>query len=316
MTRLGLIGCGDWGKNYVQTIKQIDGMQLSWIYNRQNIIPENKLPIGSRFTCDYHSILEDDETKAVIISTPPKTHYQIAKDALEAGKDVLVEKPMTSDSDEALELFNFAREKSRILMVGHIFLYSPAIIEVKKRIKKNEFGDLYYIESRRMGMGPVRSDISAMWNLAPHDISIINHLTGNIPTSVNARGFSFLTKGIEDVADLTLQYDNNIRGNISVSWLHPHKIRETILVGKERMAVFDDTAKNKLKLYDPSSPSNTHTPRLHEASPLENQCRHFLECIETRRQPLTNGYDGYVNVKILEAAQRSIETKREIEIEL
>jgi len=313
MTKIGLIGGGYWGKNYVRTIEKIKGLELSWIYNKHNE-PSYAIPKDSKFTKNYQDILEDNETKAVIISTPERTHYKIAKEALEAGKDVLVEKSMTCSSKDALELIEISKKNSRILMVGHIFLYNPGIIELKKRIQNEELGDLFYFYSRRSAMGPVKQDINVLWYLAPHDISVINYLTGKLPRTVSAKGACFLNRGIEDVVDFVLNYENNVRGFVHVSWTEPKKIRETSVIGSKKMAVFDDMTKDKLKVFDSSNPENFYSPKLENISPLEKQCIQFLESIRTGKQPLTNGQNGYEVVRILECAQKSLETGREIRI--
>ena len=311
--KIGLIGGGHWGKNYVRTIEKIKGLELGWIYNKHNE-PGYAIPKGSKFTKNYRDILEDNETRAVVISTPEKTHYQIAKEALEAGKDVLVEKSMTCSSKDALELIEIAKKNSRILMVGHIFLYNPGIIELKKRIQDGELGDLFYFYSKRTGIIQNKPDINVLWYLAPHDISIINYLTNKLPKSVAARGACFLNKGVEDVVDLVLNYENNVHGFVHVSWIEPKKIRETSVIGSKKMAVFDDMTNDKLKIFDSSNPEDFYSPKLDSTSPLEKQCIQFLASIKTRKQPLTNGQNGYEVVRILECAQKSLETSREIRI--
>ena len=315
MINIGIIGCGYWGENYLNTIENIEKLSLCWIYNKHNEIPDHKLPAKVRFTKNYQDILDDRKIDAVIISTPPGTHYRIAKDALEAGKDVLLEKPFTTDSEEALSLLKLAALKKRILMVGHVFLYNPAIRELKKIVENKELGRLHYFYCRRTGLGPVRMDINAMWNLAPHDISIVNYLLdGQLPRTVIANGVSFLSPGVEDVVDLVLEYENNLKAFIHVGWSEPQKSRETIVVGDKKKAVIEDTARNPLAIFDSDELSQVSHPRLEKTMPLENQCLHFLECIETGKQPLTNAYTGYTNVKILECAQESLKTGETVEI--
>jgi len=315
MLNVALIGAGNWGKRYLNTLVGMEGIQVRWLYNRRTEFPDSAIPRGARFTRDLVQVLNDTETTAVIISTPPRTHYPIARDALEAGKDVLLEKPMTETSRDALKLTRLAEREQRILMVGHIFLYNPAVDELRRMVEEHEFGRLFYIFSRRTSMGP-RTDVSCMWDLAPHDLSIMNHLNGGIPKAVSARGVSYLKPGIEDVADLVVEYNNEVTGFIHLSWLEPKKIRETTVVGENRVAVLDDTTEEKLQVYELSDMENAVTPELDPLTPLEKQCLHFRDCVATRKRPLTDGYQGYVNVRILECAQQALDTRRRIPVEV
>jgi len=309
--KIGLIGGGYWGEKYLKTLGLMKDVQVNWIYNK-HLLPKGST-LNSKFTRDYKKILKDKETTAVIIATPPLTHYQIAKDALNAGKDVLVEKPMTCSSKRSLELHNLSLKNSQILMVGHIFLYHPAIIELKKRIKKQELGDLFYFHSIRTG-GKPRKDIDVMWNLAPHDISTINYLTEKMPSKVSARGKNFLANGVEDVVNMDLTYNSNIKGFIHISQISPEKIRRITLVGSKKSAIFDDCSVKKLKIFENQAAQNFICPKLKKVSPLENQCLHFLNCIQTRAQPLTDGREGYENDLILERAQESLKREEDIQI--
>ena len=314
---IGLIGCGYWGKNYVSTLGNIDDCNLCWIYNKHNEIPKQKLPSGVKFTKCYHDILQDADVHAIIIATPPGTHHEIAMNSLLADKDVLVEKPFTCNSSKSLSLLSLAEKKSRVLMVGHIFLYNPAVIELKRLIDANELGNLLYFFSRRSGPGPVSSDVSAMWSMAPHDISMINFLNnGKLPVMVSANGGSYLKHHIEDVADLVLEYENNVKAFIHVGWMEPKKTRETTIVGDLKKAVIDDMSEKKLTLYDSGDPNNCYHPDLEKISPLENQCRHFLKCVSNGAIPLTDGYDGYANDKILECAQNSLQTGAKVKTDI
>jgi len=317
LLKIGLIGCGYWGENYIRVLSMIDGIELAWVYSRPITKPSCELPVTARFTNNYEMILNDIRTQAVVISTPPKTHFQIAKDSLQAGKDVLVEKPTTTSSNEVLELINLADNKQRIFMVGHIFLYNPAIVELRRWIERGNFGRLNYIYCRRTGNGPVRSDVSVMWNLAPHDISIVDYLTGGKPPrAVSAHGACYLKQGIEDVVDLVLEYDDNVKAYMHLSWLEPNKMRETTVVGQAGRAVVDDTAEYKLRIYEASNMDDVQTPMLDGRSPLEEQCLHFFKCVKTRRQPLTQGIAGYKVVRIMECAQRSLEDGKQVAISM
>lgn len=313
MVNVGLIGVGYWGKKYLKTIESLEGIGLRWLYNRRNPHPSGEIPEGARFTRDYNEIVRDAETEAVIICTPPHTHYPIAKAMLEAGKDVLVEKPMTATSQEALELVRLAERSRKILMVGHIFLYNSAVNELKRMVESGEFGTLFYLYARRTGRG-LRTDVSCLWDLAPHDIAIMNHLNNGVPLAISARGASYLSPGLEDVVDLVVTYDGQVNGFIHLSRLEPIKSREITVVGEKKLAVFDDTVRERLRVYESDHVENVVCPELDSLDPLANQCLHFRDCVETRKQPFTDGYQGYVNMKILECAQQSLETGKTIPV--
>lgn len=308
MIQVGLIGAGYWGGNYIKTIRGMREAQLRWVCNRYNRIEKKDLPFGSKFTRNYRDILGDKSTDAVIVSTPPETHYQITKDALNAGKDVLVEKPMTYSSEEAIELSELAREKHRVLMVGHIFLYNQAIIDLKEMVDRGDLGNLLYLESRRMGIAN-RTEANAMWCLAPHDVSIANYLLGGkLPISVSASGKSWREEGVEDFVHLELDYENDVRADISSCWAYPKKVRRLVLFGTKNVAVFDDMAQNKIEIFEPSGKMPIESKGFDGISPLERQCAHFFECVKTREEPLTGGREGYENVRILEAGQKSLKS--------
>ncbi len=313
MINIGLIGYGYWGKIYVKTLLNIKTVKLCWVCNKKTDITKQELPARVRFTKNYHDILADDTIDAVIISTPPKTHYAITKAALEAGKDVLVEKPLTDNAKDAKQLLNLAHKNAKILMVGHIFLYNPAIIELKQQIDNHELGDPYYFSSRRTSMGPVYTDVNVLWSLAPHDISIINYLNyGEMPKVITANGACYLNQGVEDVVDLVMEYKNNVKAFVHLSCLEPKRARETLVVAEKKNAIFEDTAENKLIISSSNNPQQKFIPKLNRISPLENQCLHFFYCIKTRKSPLTDGYHGYQIIKILEYAQQSLETGKPV----
>ena len=307
--RVGLIGGGYWGKNYIKTLDKMNGVDLGWIYNRQNEIPRNKLPLGTQFTKDYMDVINDQQIEGIIISTPPSTHYHLAKIALQSGKDVLLEKPMTSTSREAERLINLARKSERVLMVGHIYQYNSALMDLKKIVDEGDLGKISHIYSERAGYGPFREDINAMWNLAPHDISIIGHLTGSNPLNVRASGFSIKGSQIEDIVQMNLEYPNGITASVRSSWIDPQKIRKTIVFGNKKIAIFDDTIGEKLKIYDAKTGKLSWNSKRYNENPLENQCRHFVECSNNREIPRTNGEEGYENMRTLESAQESLEQK-------
>ena len=316
MINIALIGCGKWGKNYTNALQNIEEVNLSWVYNKSND-PMIELPADTGFTKDYHRILDDKRVDAVIISTPPGTHYRYSREALEAGKDVLVEKPMTLNSADSREIADLADKGKRILMVGHLFLYNPAIIELKKFVKNGELGEVLYFNSQRTGKGPFRSDISVMWDQAVHDISVLNFLKNDTPIKITARGISFLNNNIEDVVALDMEYSDGSRGLVYASWYEPEKIRKTTIVGSKKTVIFDDCSKAKLRVFDNidiEKPPLSLDPGC--ISPLENQCIQFVKSIKAREKPISDGHLGHSIVQILEHAQKSLETGASIEVRL
>jgi|SRR3989338_1212684 len=312
--RLSLVGIGYWGRNYIKAIDNIENIELSFICSPHQKFNE-ELPKNCKFTNNYNDILEDKETEGVIICTPPKTHYDLTKAALIAGKNVLIEKPMTCSSEEAFDLYRLSKQKSRILMVGHLFLYHPAITQLKELIDKGEFGDLFYLRSIRSGPGPVREDINAMWNLAPHDISISNYLFKEIPKKIIASELSSIKSDSQKSFNLVLEYLSGYKSFIEVSWSKPTKKRYLRLMGSERIAIFDDISEDKLIILDHYNTNLSYPANLDIRSPLELQCRRFCECIENKEKPISDGYEGYTNVRILECAQKSLESKAEVDID-
>jgi predicted dehydrogenase len=268
-------------------------------------------------------MLDRSSIDAVVISSPAVTHYALAKEALLAGKDVLIEKPFTLNIGHAEELVELAEDKHRVLMVGHLLEYHPVVRKLRSMIQNKELGDVYYIYTQRVNLGRIRGDENALWSFAPHDLSIILYMLGMDPTDVSVRGQSFIQKGIEDVVFLSLFFENRIMAHIHLSWLDPHKVRKVTIVGTEKMAVFDDIeASEKLKIYNNHAEVPTIRnygdsiqvrfgdiliPRVDMSEPLKLECQHFLDCVRTRATPLSNGYDGLRVVRILEAAQQSME---------
>lgn len=307
MKNIGIIGVGYWGRNYVNVFGGMDDVDLGWVCNRRNRVLDVELPDETKFCCDYRDVLSDELVDAVVVSTPFESHYQIVKDALMADKDVLVEKPMTYSSDEALELCKLARERSRVLMVGHIFLYNEAIDEVKGMVDGGDLGNLLYFESRRMGTVNNRGDYNAMWCLAPHDVSIVNHLVGELPVSVYAEGKGWIEEGVEDITHMKLRFANGVVADIFSGWAYPKKVRKSVIVGDKGIAMFDDMAEHKVETFDAEGRGPLRSLDCSDGkSPLERQCEDFVSCIEKRDRPLSSGVNGYENVRVLEAAQKSL----------
>ena len=334
MVNLGLIGCGYWGPNLLRNFNQLRDVCVDTVAEmsdgRIEYVNTNYPQV--RTTRRYQDILDDPKIDAVVVATPARTHYTLTKEILESDKHVLVEKPLAMSTKEALDLISLAEQNNRVLMVGHTFEYNAAVNALKKYVQNGEIGNIYYVYSQRLNLGIVRSDINAMWNLAPHDVSILIYLLGAEPMSVSARGVSYLQEGIEDVVFMALSFPNNIIAHIHVSWLDPSKVRKMTIVGDRKMIIYDDVNDAKLQIYDkgiakkntPKSLGDYDTfgkfqlirragdiliPKIDFVEPLQVECSHFIECIEEDKKPLTDGYDGLRVVKVLEAAQISLENR-------
>jgi predicted dehydrogenase len=323
MINVAVVGVGGWGKNLARNYYQMPDANLKYICD----LDEGKLTAvralypGTHTTQSYAEVLADPEVQGVVIATTGETHFKLARQALEAGKDVYVEKPFTLQIDHAEQLIALAEERKRIIMVGHLLEYHPVVNKLKDI--RSSLGDILYIYSQRLNLGTVREDENALWNFAPHDISVILYLLERQPTSVAAHGQSYLQKGIEDVVFLTLNFGDKSMAHVHVSWLDPHKVRKTTIVGSEKMAVFDDLEPTeKLKIYDKGARINTDyntfaeyvglrfgditIPYIKGGEPLRVECQHFLNCIQDRKRPVSDGYDGLNVVKVLAAAQESL----------
>ena len=278
---------------------------------------------GVRATSRFADLLEDPDIQAIVVATTASTQYELCKAALQAGKDVFVEKPFVLTVSHAEELVQRAEQEGRILMVGYLLEHHPVIHRLKHLIDSGEFGDVYYLYNQRVNLGVVRNDGNALWYFAPHDVSAALYLLDKEPTEVAAWGQSYLQPGIEDGVFLTLNFAGKAMAHIHVSWLDPHKIRKMTVVGSKKMAVFDDLeSTEKLKIYDKSAEHNTDyntfaesitlrfgditIPHCKIEEPLRLECLHFLDCVRRRKRPLTDGRDGLRVVKVLEAAQRSL----------
>lgn len=324
--RVAVVGCGYWGPNLARNFHEIAEAELTACcdLDPRALSKMRLLYPTARVTDDFESICEDPRVDAVAIATPARTHYALAKVALESGKHVLVEKPLTLSSQEAQELIALAQRHERVLMVGHVFQYNPAVRYIKQLISEGKLGDLYYLYSTRVNLGRVQSDINVLWSIAPHDISILLYLLESEPEWVSARGATYLTDGIEDVVFVDLRFPGGILAHVHVSWLDPSKVRRMTIVGSKQMVIYDDVAdEGKVKLYEKGvyrkdEPgfgefqyrvhSGTITiPRLDLVEPLRLECQHFVECIREGRRPETDGVNGLQVVRILEAAQASLD---------
>jgi len=275
-------------------------------------------------------ILEDPNIQGIIICTPATTHYSVARAALQQDKHVLVEKPLTTSSIEAKELLLLAEERKRVLMVGHVFLYNSAIMQIKQYIDNGDLGKILYVYSSRTGLGPVRSDINVCWDLAPHDISILCYLLNKKPLHVTSNGEWYLKQGNEDVAFNTIEFDQNLIANIHVSWLDPIKIRKLTLVGTKKMLVFNDILPTeKIKIFDKGftyerplgdfgdfqlslRDGDILIPKIKITEPLTEQCIDFIACIKNNKKPKSDGEHGLLVVQVLEAMSASLKSRTTI----
>jgi predicted dehydrogenase len=289
-------------------------------------------------TQNWQDIIDDPEVDAVIIATPASSHYELAKAALNAGKHILVEKPLAMNVREADELIAIAAATNNILMAGHTFLYNPAVRYMKELITKQELGQIYYIYGQRVNLGQVRSDVNAWWNLAPHDISILLYLLeGELPTSIAAHGTAYLQPDIEDVVFATMTWANQVTANIQVSWLDPGKIRKMTLVGSRKMIVYDDISDSKITIldkgvewipkagevmdfdrldnYNPSYRSgDIWLPKIDNKEPLGIEANHFLECIRKGEVPISDGKHARDVVAVLEAGQIALKSGQKVSL--
>lgn len=331
--RVGAIGCGYWGPNLIRNIVEIPGAEVVAIADLDQgrlAHIQTRYPQIKHALQDYRDMFALD-LDAVVISTPPQTHFSITRDCLEHGLHVLVEKPLAISSHEAQQMIQFAQANGRILMVGHTFEFNPAVAALRKMIMAGELGAIYYIDAVRASLGLFHPTLNVIWDLAPHDISILLNLLGWMPETVTAQGSACVQRSVEDVAYLTLNFPNKILAHIRLSWLDPHKTRRITVVGSEKMAVYDDVDnQEKIRVYDKRVKAIRRTdtfgefqfayhygsivsPYIHFEEPLRLECIHFLDCVRENRPPLTDGYNGLRVVEIIEAAQRSLKNGGTVE---
>jgi predicted dehydrogenase len=324
--KAGVVGCGYWGPNLVRNLRQSSDCQLKVICDasESRLSHMRRLHPDVPTTKEFDSLLNDSELDAVVIATPTRFHYDMAKAALSAGKHVFIEKPMARTGAEGEELVALADRQGLVLMVGHTFLFSPAVRRMKEIIEAGDIGEVQYISARRLNLGLFQKDINVAWDLAPHDISILLHLLDESPISVSCQGSSHVTKGIEDVTMMYLAFRKNRCAFVHNSWLDPKKVRQMTVVGSKRMIVYDDTEPlEKLKIYDarvevpPHYDSfaeftysyhygDAYVPYIKQDEPLKLECQHFMDCIREGGTPVANGRLGLEVVRILEASSESL----------
>lgn len=314
---LAVIGAGYWGQNVVRNFYDLGALSCVCDADHQVLAKVKQRYPDIDTTSDFSTILKRRDVDAVAIATPAASHYAIVKEALLSGKDVLVEKPLALTEDEGKELVCLADERHRILMVNHILRYHPAVKKLKQLLLKGALGKIHYIYSSRLNMGKLRTEENILWSFAPHDISVMLWLLDEEPHTVAAFGGDYVQQGIYDTTVTTLCFPSGVRGHIFVSWLHPFKEQKLVIVGSEKMAVFDDLAEEKLSLFPHrvewinQSPvakkANAEPVPLEMEEPLRLACRHFLECVATRRPPETHGEEALRVLHVLERAEHSMQ---------
>ena len=324
--KIGVVGCGYWGPNLIRNFRSLTDCRVSTICD----VSEDRLRHLKSLYHDveteknYENLLNDSSLDAIVIATSVKHHFPMAKSAILAGKHTFIEKPLASSVAQCEELVALAKKKGVILMVGHTFLYSPAIRKIKEIVDNGDIGEIRYISARRLNLGLFQKDINVAWDLAPHDISIILHIMNESPSSINCRGAAHITPGIEDVTSMNLHFSAEKTAMIQSSWLDPKKIREMTIVGSQRMIVYDDVAQQeKIKIFDVRVQRPPHydsfaefhyayhygdmySPYVKQDEPLKTECQHFADCIRTGKTPLTDGVKGLEVVRILEASSASL----------
>jgi UDP-2-acetamido-3-amino-2,3-dideoxy-glucuronate N-acetyltransferase len=315
--RIGVVGAGYWGVNHVRNFAEIGALHSVCDANAGSLDSVSRKYPGVRTETDYTRLLKNAEIQGIVLATPAEAHYRMASAAIEAGKDVLVEKPLTLDVAECEQLVELADKRGSILMVGHLLEYHPAVIRLRELVETGALGDLRYIYSTRLNLGKIRREENILWSFAPHDIAITLRLVGSEPKRVAASGGAYLQPSIADVTVTNLEFERGIRAHIFVSWLHPYKEQRLVVIGSKRMAVFDDVrTESKLTIYDQGVEFVNGEPVTRRGSgvaeeigshePLREQSLRFLECISTRRRPLTDGRSGLRVLRVLDAAERSL----------
>jgi predicted dehydrogenase len=323
---LAAVGLGYWGPNLARNLDELDGAELAWICDRDEARLER---YGSRFpdaqkTTRYEDLLEDDSLDAIAIATPVVTHFELARQALLAGKHVFVEKPLALSSALGEQLVALAEERALVLMPGHLLLYHPGVAKLKDLVESEELGRLLYVYGNRQNLGQIRKDENALWSLGAHDLSVILHLVGEEPAEAWARGESFLNPGVEDVVFCYLRFPSGVVAHMHLSWLDPHKMRRMTVVGDRKMAVFDDMEpERKVTVYDkgPQQPAETwgewqtrsgdiSIPKIANDEPLRLECEHFLAVLHGEGDRTAAAREGLGVVRALEQLQSSLERER------
>lgn len=320
--RVAVLGHGHWGRNLVRVFHQLGALAIVCDASEAARKEVTEKYPGVKVEGEATAVFGDSTIDALVIATPAETHCALAQAAMEAGKHAFVEKPLALRSSEAEKLVALAAARKRVLMVGHLLRYHPAIVKLKQLCEAGELGRIEYVYSNRLNLGKVRREENALWSFAPHDVSVLLHLFESMPLQVSTTGGTYLQPNIADVTVSNLQFDNGARAHIFVSWLHPFKEQKLVVVGSKKMAVFDDVApQNKLMLFDKEialvngsfqvkRPEGVPVP-IEATEPLQNECRHFLDCVASGRAPDTDGGEGLRVLLVLQACQKSLQLNGE-----
>ncbi|HSZ05382.1 MAG TPA: Gfo/Idh/MocA family oxidoreductase [Solirubrobacteraceae bacterium] len=321
--RVGVVGLGYWGPNLARNLAAIPGCELAWLCDSDEQARarlQRSLP-AARATGGLQDLLDDDGLDAIVLATPVPTHAELAIAVAQAGKHCFVEKPLATNAADAERAVAAAADAGRILMVGHLLEYHPAVAKLKELIDDDELGGLYYIYGNRLNLGKLRADENALWSLGAHDVSVALHLIDEEPVECVAQGASYVREGVQDVVFCYLRFPSGIVAHLHLSWLDPHKERRITVVGSRRMATFDDMLiEGKLTIYDKgfdedtrswgeyiARSGDTFSPRIPNFEPLRIECEHFIECVRSGATPRSDGHSGLRVVRVLEALQRSLE---------
>lgn len=317
--QIALVGCGYWGKNLCRNFHALGALKSVVDATENGQVTACSIAPDAQITDNLDDLLRNDQIQGIALATPAETHAELAIQSMKAGKDVFVEKPMALTLEHADKMKKVAERTDRILMVGHLLEYHPAVLKLRELIASRQLGKINYIYSNRLNFGKVRTEENALWSFAPHDVAVILRLIGQPPVEVSACGGSYLTNGIADTTLSNLRFENETRAHIFVSWLHPFKEQRLVVVGDKKMAIFNDVAPfgEKLQLYPQNVEFDGPIPILKKeqaefvehanTEPLREECNHFLDCIQSRKQPLTNAQSGIDVLKVLHACQQSIE---------
>jgi len=325
-TNIGVVGCGYWGPNLVRNFRSLPdcSMKMMCDLSEDRLRHLRSLYPEVEGETRFEHLLNGASLDAIVVATAVKLHFPMAKASLLAGKHTLIEKPLACSTAECEELIEIARQQGLVLMVGHTFLYSAAVRKIKEIVDRGDIGEIRYIAARRLNLGLFQKDINVAWDLAPHDLSIIQYIMQERPSSINCRGAAHITPGIEDVTSMSLQFTKDRSAMVHSSWLDPRKIRDMTIVGSKRMIVYDDVApQEKIKIYDVRVDRPPHydtfaefqyayhygdmySPYIKQDEPLKTECQHFLSCVRDKVTPLTSGSKGLEVVQILEASSESL----------
>ena len=328
---VAVLGLGYWGPNLLRNLVSLENVKVVALCDldvKRAEVFRRRLCPAARVVGEYHLLADDPQVDAVVVGTPIRTHCEFGSLFISSGKHVFIEKPLARTAEECRTLIDLAERHNRVLMVGHVFEYNVAVRRIRQYLESGELGKLFYVYSQRVNLGRIQRDVNALWSFAPHDVSIMNYWFGQEPARVSARGFSYLSRGIEDVVFITLEYPNGVGAHLHLGWLDPRKVRLMTLVGSKKMLVYDDVSVDrKIQIYDkgiadlhdfleaPESfaefqfqlrVGNVVIPTLKFGEPLQGECQHFIDCIQNDRRPLTDGLSGFRVVKVLEAAQQSL----------